>query len=447
MYTIYADGKLLYDPRLFHEGCGVISPKLTIELNKAGSLEYTLPPTNNLYDEVKKLKTIITVFQNGDEIFRGRVLHDEKDFYKQKKTYCEGQLAFLLDSRQRPYTFNDTVEKFFKRCINQHNFRMAGIDHGKRFTVGNVTVTGNITCENYNYPNTFDEITDKILNNVGGQLYIRNEGPTSYIDLISEEDSATNTSSQVIEFGSNLLDITEYITAEDIFTVLIPLGATLETESGETTNEKLTIAKVNNGKDYIESSITSPSGETLISLFGRIEKTVEWSDVKDANELLNLGRELMNKSIEMAVSLNIKAVDLSLLNIDIDSIHVGDWVRVISIPHGLDKLSQCTKIVYDISNPDQNEYSFGIKFSSLTDQQVSDKKGMQNSVSMVLSTAGAVNASVSKVNQAAKDMETIITQMPTDYVKTETFEAYKTEAQTKYENLLARVVALEGGTT
>ena len=113
----------------------------------------------------------------------------------------------------------------------------------------------------------------------------------------------------------------------------------------------------------------------------------------------------------------------------------------------MDKLSQCTKIVYDISNPDQNEYSFGIKFSSLTDQQVSDKKGMQNSVSMVLSTAGAVNASVSKVNKASQDMENIIAQMPTDYVKTETFEAYKTEAQTKYENLLARVVALEGGTT
>ena len=444
MYTIYTDGKLLHDPRLFHEGCGVLSPKLTIELNKAGSLDFTIPPNNERYDDITKLKSIVTVFQNGDELFRGRVLHDEKNFYKQKKTYCEGELAFLIDSTVRPYTFSGTVKNLFTKYITEHNSR---VDADKRFTVGKVTVSGNITCENYNYPTTIDEITSQILDVVGGQIMIRKEGSTRYIDLISEEDSTTNTCSQVIEFGSNLLDITEYISAEDIFTVLIPVGATLNDSDGNTTNEKLTIKSVNNGKDYIENS-------TAISLFGRIEKRVEWSEVEDASELLTLGTELLNSNIEMAVSLTIRAVDLNLLNANVDAIFVGDWVQVLSLPHALNKAFQCTKIVYDMVNPDQNEYTFGIKFSSLTDQQVSDKKGMQNSVSMVLSTAGAVNASVSKVNKASADMENIIAQMPTDYVKTETFEAYKaevenkfTQVQTNYEDLLARVITLEGGTT
>ena len=437
MYTIYAGSKLLYDPRLFHEGCGVISPKLTVELNKAGSLEFTLPPNNELYDEIKKLKTIITAYQNGVELFRGRILNDEKDFYKQKKTYCEGELAFLIDSTVRPYTFSGTVKELFTKYITWHNNR---VDLDKQFKVGNVTVTGNITCENYNYPTTLDEISTQIIDVVGGHLIIRKTGSDRYIDLLSEEDKETNTCSQVIEFGSNLLDISEYITAENIFTVIIPLGKTLNNESGESTNEKLTIKSVNDGKDYIENS-------TAISLFGRIEKKVEWSEVETASELMTLGTNLLNKNIEMAVSLDIRAVDLNLLNADVDTIQVGDWVRVISLPHGLNALFQCTKIIYDMSNPDQNEYTFGYAYTSLTDQQVSDKKDMQNSVSMVLSTAGAVNASVNKVNKASQDMDNIIAQMPTDYVKNETFETFKADMQAKYEDLLNRVTALEGGTT
>lgn len=445
MYTIYADGELLYNPTLTHEGYGVVAPRLTVEVNKAGSLEYTVPPTNAKYDAVKKLKSIITAFQNDYEIFRGRVLHDEKDFYKQKKTYCEGELAFLLDSVQRPYTFSGKVADLFKKYINYHNSR---VEANKRFVVGKVTVSGNITCENYNYPTTIDEITEQILNTVGGELVIRLENGVRYIDLIaeSEEDGTVNYANQTIEFGTNLLDITEYITAENVFTVIVPLGGSLNDSDGNVSNEKLTITSVNDGKDYIENA-------TAINLFGRIERRVEWTDVDDAATLKSLATKELSNNIKMAVSLTVTAVDLHLLNVNVDSIKVGNWVRVISIPHELDTYFKCTKIVYDFENPENNEYSFGVTTMSLTDQQVSDKKSMKNSVSMVLSTAGAVNASVNKANQANATFETIITQIPTDYVSTSTFEAYKTEVtedlqsvQNDYEALLARVIELEGGT-
>ena len=81
MYTIYADGQLLYSPTEAEEGYAVFDPKLTMELNKAGSLEFTMPPSNVMYDQLQKLKTYVTVEQDGTEIWRGRVLHDEKDFY------------------------------------------------------------------------------------------------------------------------------------------------------------------------------------------------------------------------------------------------------------------------------------------------------------------------------------------------------------------------------
>lgn len=449
MYTIYADGNLLYAPNLFHEGYGVFSPKLTVELNKAGSLEYTMPPSNVLYDDLNKLKTIITVNQNGEELFRGRVLHDEKDFYKQKSVYCEGELAFLLDSKQRPYTFSGTIDKYFRQLISNHNAR---VDAAKKFTVGKVTISGNINIASTDYPNTFDEINNQIIETVGGYIQTRLTNGTRYIDLLADLSDSENISvvSQTIEFGVNLLDISEYITAENIFTVLIPLGATVEE-----TEEKLTIAGVNNGKDYVEDT-------TAINLFGRIEEKQDWNEVEDASELKKLGQDLLSKNIEMAVTLTVKAVDLYLLGAAADRIRLGDWVRVISLPHGLDKEFQCTKIVYDLENPDQNEYSFGVNYTSMTDQQVNNEKSIKSSVSTVMSAASSVNASVSKANQAAANAENVIATLPTEYVQTTTFEAYKTETaakfdkyasqndleslQTNLENLITRVEILEGGT-
>lgn len=395
MYTIHADGEVLHAPHLFNEGRGVLSPKLTVELNKAGSLDFTLPPNNALYDDIKKLKSIITVFQNEKEMFRGRVLHDEKDFYKQKKVFCEGELAFLLDSLQRPYATTTTRKSMFQRYITNHNSR---VEAAKRFTVGKITVsnTDSVLFENKNYPTTIDEINEKLISDVGGYIKTRGSGNTRYIDWLEESGEV---STQIIEFGVNLLDITEYISAENVFTVLIPQGATIDSEDGSS-DEKLDITSVNGGKDYIENS-------TGVSLFGRIERKVEWSEIKNATTLLSTAKKYLENSIEMAVTLELRAIDLSLLDVSVDQIHLGDWVRVLSLPHGLDKMFQCTKIVYDLANPDLNEYTFGISFTSLTDKQVASEK-----------TASDVKSAANRANQAASKAEKVIASVPTSSIPT-----------------------------
>lgn len=449
MYRIYADGKPLHAPHLVLEGCGVFSPKLTVEMNKAGSLNYTMPPNNALYDEITKLKTIITVYDEDEELFRGRVLNDEKDFYNQKKTYCEGELSFLVDTRVRPYSYSGNPEALLKKYISEHNSK---VEPEKRFTVGVVNAHNNtednvywntVTANNESYPSTLDEINEKLIGVVGGYLKIRSSGDTRYIDWLYKSGEE---SSQIIEFGVNLLDITEHITAENVFTVLIPLGATLEDSEGNSTNRKLTVADANNGSDRLIN-------ETAVNLFGYIEHTEEWSDVSSPSELKELGNKLLAKNIEMAITLTLKAVDLHILDVNVEQIRVGDWVRVISLPHKLDKQFQCTKIVYDLTNPDLTEYTFGVTYTSLTDRQVSGTKTMKSSVSAVVSAAGTVNSSINKANQAVSDVENVIAQIPTDYVSTSTFEAYKTEVEedfsevtSKYEDLLERIIELEGGT-
>lgn len=433
MYTIHVDGKLLYAAHLVKEGFGVFSPKITLELNKAGSLDFILPPNNERYDDIQKLKSMLTVNQNGVELFRGRVLNDEKDFYKQRSIYCEGELAFLIDSVQRPHTTKGTPESVFSQYITRHNSR---VDDNKKFNVGNVTVTtdSNIAVSNTNYASTFDEIQSQLVDVYGGYLKTRISGNDRYIDWLKESGEVC---SQTIEFGRNLLDITEYISAENVFTVLIPLGAEVEDENGRSKG-KLTISSVNDGKDYIDN-------ETGISLFGRIERTVEWSEITSASRLRTLGVAYLEKNIEMAVTLTVRAVDMHILDINTDEIHIGSWVRVISIPHKLDKLFQCTKIVYDLVNPDQNEYTFGLEETTLTGQTVNSEKSIKSSVSTVLSAASAVNASVNAANQAASNAEQVIAQIPTDYVKTETFNEFVNDVAESIEYLAMQIEELKGG--
>lgn len=420
MYTITLDGKPLYAPNLANEGYGVIEPRLTMELNKAGSLEFTIPPDNLQYDDVKKLKSIVQVFDENEEIFRGRVLHDEKDFYNRRAVYCEGDLSFLLDSIQRVYDYSGTLDGLFRQYITNHNSQ---VESTKDFTVGQVTVTDKNDYIHYSsseYPNTLDEINAKLIETHGGYIRTRLENGVRYIDYINDY---TNINSQVIEFGVNMLDITEYISADDVFTVLIPLGA--EQSDGK----KLTIKSVNDNKDYLVD-------DTAVSLFGYIWKINEWEDVTVASNLKTKGQEFLNNGISMAVTLTLKAVDLHLMNVFTERIKLGDYIRVLSPPHGLDKYFQCSSIELDLTDPSNSEYSFGVNLKAMTDSQVDTSKGASNIEEKVHNTQNAVVNVENKLDESIADVLGSV-------VSNESFETYKQTVNTRFTTLENRVSALE----
>lgn len=420
MYTITIDGKPLYAPNLANEGYGVIEPRLTMELNKAGSLEFTVPPDNFQYNNIKKLKSIVQVFDENEEIFRGRILHDEKDFYNRRAVYCEGDLSFLLDSIQRVYDYSGTLEGLFRQYITNHNSQ---VESTKDFTVGQVTVTDKNDYIHYSsseYPNTLDEINAKLIETHGGYIRTRLENGVRYIDYINDY---TNINSQVIEFGVNMLDITEYISADDVFTVLIPLGA--EQSDGN----KLTIKSVNDNKDYLVD-------DTAVSLFGYIWKINEWEDVTVASNLKTKGQAYLQNGISMAVTLTLKAVDLHLMNVFTERIKLGDYIRVLSPPHGLDKYFQCSSIELDLTDPSNSEYSFGVNLKAMTDSQVDTSKGASNIEEKVNNTQNAVVNVENKLDES-------IAEVLGSVVSNEVFEAYKQTVNTRFTSLEDRVSALE----
>lgn len=93
MYQVRCDDKIIYDLR--DKDLKIISPKLSQEVNKTGTFNFTIPPKNPWYNYIKKLKSIITVYQDDEEIFRGRVLNDKLDFYNRKQVECERRAFFF----------------------------------------------------------------------------------------------------------------------------------------------------------------------------------------------------------------------------------------------------------------------------------------------------------------------------------------------------------------
>ena len=352
MYRFYCDDTLFYQSGIDDSDYQILNAKLTVECGKIGSLTFTIPHTNIIYDYIQKLKSIITVYDGSEEIFRGRVLYDEKDLYKRKTINCEGELAFLLDSLQRPYEHKGSLKDFIVKLIEAHNSQ---VEKEKQFTLGNITVVDNndyLSRSSIDYNNTYNVINEKLIGSYGGYLKPRSKDGVRYIDYL---ETYGEVSDQIIEFGVNLLDIKEFITAENIFTCLIPLGA-----KDETTGMKLTIADANNGIDYL----TSP---TAIDLFGKIWATNTWEDVTVASNLKKKGQAYLDANIEMSVTLTLKAVDLHLLNIDTKRIREGDELRVISTPHNIDRYFRCSRIDIDPLSPENSEYTFGASYKTLTD--------------------------------------------------------------------------------
>ena len=199
-------------------------------------------------------------------------------------------------------------------------------------------------------------------------MRIRHDGNTKYLDYVQQYGKK---SIQTIVFGENILDLTQFTSAENIATVVIPLGA-----KNDETGEYLTIKSINNGKDYIED-------EAGISLWGRIVKTIEYDDITLPINLFAKAKEYLKNSINLALTIELTAIDLGLLNVDIEKIRLGDSIRVISKFHNLDSWFIVNELEIDLENPQNNKITLGKTLSTLTEEQLNSVKDIKNSTEKI----------------------------------------------------------------
>ena len=123
----------------------------------------------------------------------------------------------------------------------------------------------------------------------------------------------------------------------------------------------------------------------------------------------------------MATSIEISAIYLKLLGVDVDRLEVGKFVHVSSPPHGIDSNFLCSKIVLDLLEPDRSEYTFGLVFTALTDKQIATNKLSENSY---------------KTAQSKSDeYSNLRTEIYENYTSSAEFDAFKAEVEQNFQEI------------
>jgi hypothetical protein len=275
MIQIYADGALVYDSRL--EEYDLQGLTVTTGLNKGGTAEIIMPPAHPAYESFVSYRTVVEIYRDSALLFRGRALYASDNAQNTRTVLCEGERCFFLDAISRPYTYQATPAEVFAAVIAEYNRQ---VEDFKRFKVGTVTVTDPndyIRLESESAESVQDTL-NKLVSRCGGFIAfstVDGERAVNWYDTIGTR------SSQVVEFGENLLDFARNGANTSLVTVVVPYGA-----KDETTGARLTIESVNNGLDYIQD-------DEAVTLRGSIIKAVVWDDVTLPSNLLRKAQEYL----------------------------------------------------------------------------------------------------------------------------------------------------------
>lgn len=394
MYQVRINGTLIHDLRV--DGLKLFEPKLSHEINKAGSFIFTVYPSHPYISMIgKKLKPIITIEDESGVIWRGRVLNTEDGFYNQEQCTCEGELAFFNDSIVRTYDYSGGLAGYFELLINQHNDQ---VDEEKQFKVGNVTVTDPndyVHFSSNQFPKTLSEIKEKLIDKYGGYLWFRHESDGVYIDYLEDSDLLCN---QPVELGKNLIDLTKVVKGQDVATVIIPRGAIIDEETGE----RVSIESVNDGKDYVVN-------EEAAELFGKIQRVVEFDDVTQPENLLSKAQEYAADYGNLIASMTFTAADLHKAGSSINNFRLFRYVSVHSDVHEIDEKYLIKKIDIDLNDPTYGKLSSGKTVKTLIDKQL-DNNGKYGQiverVEKVESNAKINEGAVAEVRDIANEANT-----------------------------------------
>lgn len=414
MYKIFAypfgnptDKRLIYAPN--NRNALVLSPKLTREVSKGGSLSFTMTRDHEQYESLQKMSTCITVEQDDKEIWRGRVLSHEADWYNRRVIYCEGALSYFNDSAITPFNYEGKLAQFLQHLIDAHN-QQCGNMKMKRFELGTVTAALGDLVVHYgdrdsygvgeDYGSTWDIIDKMVLKVYGGYAYCTYNPATgnnvlNYCDQSFEADRLVN---QTIEYGVNLLDFTEKTDTNSLFTRVYPMGSkhTVEetkwkwkflwwgekyTESHEerygiSGTDAATVSKyLPKGYSYRLDSSDGDCGwiqnDAAAQKFGIVSALGEY-DTDSDNDTFAAGVQDLQKNSLMVTSYTVKAVDLRDAGYDKDRLTFASYAHIISRPHSIDVIMLCTKLVEPLDQPDKKEYTFGMTRQTLTDRQVAN---------------------------------------------------------------------------
>ena len=394
----------------------VYDAKLTTKTNTSDYLDFTVPYGHDLYGDLAVKAETVKLYWDKDCLYVGTIESIETDLEGNLSITCTGALDWLADTVIRPYstiageqplTAPTSVDGLFEWYVKQHNKHC--MDSRKQFAVG-VNQGSLLDENNYVYreseqlPTTLDEIQDKIIDDLGGYLFVRYEPLT--IDLYADVHT---TNAQIIDFGVNITDFSSTTDTFDQYTAIRPKG----TSSDSITIETLPDGRTGYNADMWKSGdvVYSISG---VSRYGYREYAYSNDNCETAEGLLTSACKMLMALLSPQLSITVKAVDLALYMDGYTHLKVGEAVRVRSKFHGVDEYVMVRSIDLDLQDPSQSTYELGAEYSTLTGQQSSYLKSLNAGINKSLDSVSALDqvtkdaakdakAASEKADQAAQD--------------------------------------------
>lgn len=370
--TYLGNEEAINEPDVY--GNRIVSGSLSLVSGGIDTGTLSISLENTLFNRILPYRWFIRIedLQTNETIFRGRFIKVSKVYsttHTQTLSF-ESELAYLHDSAQVYREIHNTsVKDFLQIIIDEHNRQ---VDDFKKITLGTINVT-NSTDNVYRYldetKDTLDNITDDLVNRLGGFLRIvRNPNGQLILDYVNNLGIDTK---QTIELGVNLKSFTRDLNVNNLITRLIPLGSEQAQKDDQRDSNKpipkIDISSVNNGSRYLDDP-------KLIDKFGIIEKANVWDDVHDAGILKTKGEQYLKAQVSAEIAWSVDIVNLALIDKRFQSFAVGNSYRIIDKFMDIDETISVSEKDVDLVNPQTVTIKIGNQNKSLTSQQINQSR-------------------------------------------------------------------------
>lgn len=175
----------------------------------------------------------------------------------------------------------------------------------------------------------------------------------------------------------------------------IPLCLKDEKEGQVGLDSYVTIENVDTDEGWHEKGSLYIIDQEAVSKYGWIEKQLPLDSVNNEKVLYDTAKVYLQSGQFDSVTLELTAMDMNLLGVKSDYISILDQIRVISEPHGIDRLFPVTKLEIPLDKPAETKFTLGTEYnSSLTE--------VNNSINDDILAKIAATPSMSQTLESAK---------------------------------------------
>ena len=343
MYQVNLGDKILYYPA--SEDACIYDTELNEDVGQAGEFKFKVPSNNPLYSELAQ-GSLITIYRDKVEYWRGEIKEISYDFAKVADVYCIEDLTWLNEEYLAPASV--TTDTYSQRLLTAISAYNANRPADRQFTAGYITNVTNTDFCNWTTEyeqSILDQLRNCICNASSPQGLIRVRRVTSggtvtrYIDIVRLADYGIQ-ATQPIEYGYNLLDYVKESDFNNLVNVLTPYGDETDTPIYDEYNARL--------------QGTTITDATSIGIYGRHAKDVVFDGVSSLASLNSLAQSYLTRYSQPQLTMEVQAVDLAGIE-NVDAISIGDSVRIIAQPFAVDQWLYLTEISRDIQNIDKNK--------------------------------------------------------------------------------------------